>query len=58
MQDQYLIETVAKPQHSNVAGGKRLRATRDSQGNYEVSDRRFGLYIDARDVARWKRVAA
>lgn len=58
MQDQYLIVTVAKPQHSNAAGRKRLRATRDSQGNWVVTGKRFDLYIDKRDVARWKRVAA
>ena len=53
--DQYIIEIVAQPKHSNAKGGLRLRAVRDG-GNWFASGRRFALHIDNRDVAKWRRV--
>ena len=43
------ITTIGSPKHSNAVGGKKYKARRVT-GGYQVISKRFGLFIDERDV--------
>jgi hypothetical protein len=45
------IKTIGSPKYSNAVGGKKYRACK-VYGGYQVISKRFGLFIDDRDVMK------
>ena len=45
------IKTIASPKYSNAVGSKKYRACK-VYGGYQVISKRFGLFIDDRDVMK------
>jgi hypothetical protein len=47
-----ILQIVQAPKYSNVKGGLKLEAEQQPCGNWIVSDKRFLLHIDSRDIER------